>query len=189
MKALYPDSIALLLRRRWPIMSPGVSFTTVNFTETKEFLKQLSPAWATSILKTWSNSWTTSHRLHEQILRPCVFGCHGEVDTLHHYLRCRQLWQLLCPAPLREPSSFAQRLLLVGPSSVNALNLVIAFLTYNSVKHRARMLSGHRLECEVDAARSHALCSANRATLLALNAAPLTRIADNVTRAPPHDQL
>ena len=86
MKALYPDSVALLLRRRWPVLCPDVPFSILDLdlASVKTFLTKLSPAWATSIMKTWSNAWTTSHRMHEHVLRNCVFGCQDEADTLSH---------------------------------------------------------------------------------------------------------
>ena len=60
---------------------------------------------ATQVLKTWINSWATSHRFHERIRLPCLLGC-GSDDSLHHYLRCQRLWDLIAEV-LHEPPPFA----------------------------------------------------------------------------------
>ena len=193
--ALYHDSIPLLLKRRWSVLRPDALISSVDFSCLKQFLAKLSPAWSTSILKTWANAWTTSYRLHEPFLCTCVFGCRGEPDALQHYLRCPQLWRHLSPisrtnlisAPAGAAANTAasaaaasnvisisntsgaidfpisRRLLLVEPTFVSALNLVAAFLSYNSVRHDTQSFCD-RPESIIDAALAHARCTANRVT-------------------------
>ena len=50
----------------------------------------LSMCW----LKAVGGGWTTSVRMHESVLLPCVFGCFDCRDELRHYLVCPLLWQL-----------------------------------------------------------------------------------------------
>ena len=65
--------------------------------------------WLPKILQTFSNTnsylsmcwlkavgggWTTSIRMHESVLLPCVFGCLDCRDEFRHYLVCPILWQL-----------------------------------------------------------------------------------------------
>ena len=45
-------------------------------------------------LKAVGGGWTTSIRMHESILLPCVFGCPDCPDEFRHYLICPILWQL-----------------------------------------------------------------------------------------------
>ena len=48
-------------------------------------------------MKTLTNSWSTSKRLHEPVIRKfLVCGCFE--DDLPHYLACRTLWDILCRA-------------------------------------------------------------------------------------------
>ena len=49
---------------------------------------------ATCVVKTWANAWATSHRMHEEIVLPCLFGC-SQTDSLRHYLHCPILFGLL----------------------------------------------------------------------------------------------
>ena len=50
----------------------------------------LSMCW----LKAVGGGWTTSVRMHESVLLPCVFGCLDCRDAVRHYLTCPILWQL-----------------------------------------------------------------------------------------------
>ena len=43
------------------------------------------------LIKTWTNSWATSHRYHELLLLPCVMGCQDGKDDLSHYAGCIQI--------------------------------------------------------------------------------------------------
>ena len=70
-----------------------------------ECAKSLPCTLATQILKSWINSWATSHRFHERIRLPCLLGC-GGADSLHHYLKCQRLWDLVAVV-LHDPPSFA----------------------------------------------------------------------------------
>jgi hypothetical protein len=133
--ALYPDSIPLLLKRRFNVLQPGVSFDDVDIDALRDFLRKLSPAWATSILKTWEHAWTTTYRMHEPLLRTCVFGCSGERDELYHYIRCVRLHEFLEPASRDPVPTAAEVLLLSTPTTERAVLLVDRFLVYHAVKN------------------------------------------------------
>ena len=46
------------------------------------------------LIKTLINSWSTSRRLHEPTIHPCL--CCGEYeDDLSHYLNCTFLWSII----------------------------------------------------------------------------------------------
>ena len=131
MKVLYPDSIPSMLKRRFPVLEPGVAFDTVDFDAVKQFMAKLTPAWATSILKTWANAWNTTYRLHEPVLRTCFFGCIDMKDDLSHYLRCPCLRNLLGSDGGDVPATDAERL---HPTHDCALNLVIMSNLYHASK-------------------------------------------------------
>ena len=45
-------------------------------------------------LKAIGGAWTTTCRMHEDIIWPCIFGCQDCKDEILHYLQCPILWQL-----------------------------------------------------------------------------------------------
>ncbi len=58
------------------------------------------------IARTWFNSWSTTHRFHEESRLPCLLGCVGKPDSLTHYARCdrmRYLMSLLVGVPTTWP--------------------------------------------------------------------------------------
>ena len=83
--------------------------------------------------------------------------------------------------------SIVDRLLLARPSFANALNLVTAFLAFNSAR-QARRLSARGLQSAIGAAHSHAFCSANRATLSALNVPAGMQVSNDVSPTPSADE-
>ncbi len=85
--------------------------------------------------KTLIGGWTTSHRMHEQDVLPCVFGCHDETDWLHHYLVCAPLW-LICgqALSLEAPLHLGERICVVNPSVENLQLLALCFQLYHHTK-------------------------------------------------------
>ena len=98
-------------------------------------MRDLSPAWAKSVIKTWANAWTTSSRMHEHVRLPCVFGCQRASDDLSHYLVCVRFHRLLYPRFPGEEDNSSQRLILVQPTRERALALVTLSLSYSAAKH------------------------------------------------------
>ena len=44
------------------------------------------------VIKTWLNGWATSHRMHEDPILPCLFGCKEHKDSLPHYIMCPHIY-------------------------------------------------------------------------------------------------
>ena len=91
------------------------------------------------ILRTWSNGWLTTSRMHEANAMPCVFGCDEEVDSLHHYLRCEALWALVYTCTNSNNSSLLQqsieeRCCIRNISPPNLMRLYSASATYHSLR-------------------------------------------------------
>ena len=83
--------------------------------------------------------WTTSSRMHERIIRGCLFCCCDSFDNINHYIQCSPLWQIASQAlEVRDPFSFEERLCLVSPSPGNAQLLSLVFLFYQSAHSQAR---------------------------------------------------
>jgi hypothetical protein len=93
----------------------------------------LSPYSACCVWKTWTNAWTTSHRMHENPAS-CVFGC-DEDDTMSHYLDCRFLRSLAADITFAALDPSRSNLLgLVSPSLESAAVLAMLFRIYHVVK-------------------------------------------------------
>ena len=46
-------------------------------------VKRLGVRKSTAVIKTWANAWTTSSRMHEAAVLPCIFGCNcGKLTRL-----------------------------------------------------------------------------------------------------------
>ena len=62
------------------------------------FLNQVKAYVRLCWLKTISGGWCKIHRMHEDVMRPCIFGCPDSEDDLQHHLICPVLWQLTLPS-------------------------------------------------------------------------------------------
>ena len=147
-------------RRRVPKLCPGVPVGDISFDPLREMLGKLSPAWATAILKAWANAWTTSSRVHEPVVRQCVFGCDVGVDSLKHYLRCNSVWptSALDAPDINERAT--QRMLLRLPVRHSQIfDTVVAFNFYHAAK-RAPDLSSQSLHRLRVATHAHVLQTA-----------------------------
>ena len=98
------------------------------------------------LLRTWSNGWLTTNRMHAESKLPCIFGCDGECDTLHHYLRCEPLWTLVYTCTNSNSiqvlqQSVEDRFCIQNLSSANLVRLSCAFSTCHHLrKHNAEQL-------------------------------------------------
>ena len=157
---LYPDTIPKLVRRRAPMLCPGIVLGDISFDLLREMFGKLSPAWATAILKTWANAWTTSSRMHEPVARQCIFGCAEGMDSLKHYLLCDHVWPLSALDAPDINERAAQRMLLrphVQHSQI--FDAVFAFNFYHAAK-RATDLSSQSLHRLRAATHAHVLQTA-----------------------------
>jgi len=100
-------------------------------------LRKLGVRTATAVIKTWTNTWTTSSRMHEIDRMSCIFGCEAE-DCLDHYLCCDPLWTAVISNSFRRVELLWSRPLtkigLVDPSIEWLQMLAIAFACYHSMK-------------------------------------------------------
>ena len=151
---MFPDSIPNLIERRFKALQPEVMYGSIDFSTLKEFSGKLSMAWATSILKTWANAWTTSSRMHETVVRDCLFGCRPARADLRHYLRCPVLWGLLCGEEEDLNSTMAERLMFINPEPGKAMKIVVAFLAYHALKNDPHQLPERAVRAAWDQAVS-----------------------------------
>ena len=118
--------------------------------------KSLGVRTTMAAIKTWSNAWTTTTRMHEAIELPCIFGCPAE-DELDHYLCCDPLWTLVISSSFRREellsASPLQRIGLDSNSMQWLQMLSVALPCYHAIKtnHRQEIAlaieSGHH--CQV----------------------------------------
>ena len=89
-------------------------------------------------LKTISNAWHTTSRMHEDVKWPCIFGCLDCTDTLMHYLICPVLWQIANEIIGHEPSvHIGSRLCLCLPSETKLKRLAMTHAIYHFCKFDA----------------------------------------------------
>ena len=104
-------------------------------------LSQIRKHDAMRVLKTWVNSWATTHRCQEAMRFPCLFGCSDAKDSLTHYVMCPILFALnrqLCPTT---PACPLRRLGLKLPTVDSALLVACMSAGYHAVKRASYTLS------------------------------------------------
>ena len=116
---------------------------------------------------TWANSWSTTHRYHESVLWPCIFGCNREKDELVHYIGCTRFWSGICSASNLSLELIQVdpliKLCLLSPSELWAVLMVVAFQSYHAIKmeHRASVQNAvdtdnwHKTACLLSDCASH----------------------------------
>ena len=89
-------------------------------------------------VKTIVNSWSTSHRYHETVRLPCIFGCEGCQDCLEHYLSCDILWTAACSALGLNSEwlnlNFPQRIGYPCPNNIHIYLNAVMFKTYHCLR-------------------------------------------------------
>ena len=71
-----------------------VDWKSINFTASLDACKALHIGASMKVIKTWLNGWHSSSRCQAPQPYPCLFGCHGAQDNLHHYIICPELYGL-----------------------------------------------------------------------------------------------
>ena len=140
------------------------------------FRTQVSLSW----LEIISNGWPTSHRMHEEVRHPCLFGCVHGGDRTAHYVQCLELRSIVYEAlGLHAPRSAPPigSALSVAPfTHRQTIILYVMHHLYNTGKHYCVRCSNvqyhthcrvslfrtaaavlHRLQCRY---RLHTLCAA-----------------------------
>ena len=93
---LFFDSIPKLITKRLRVLDPGVPLPpSVDFVALRGAIRAYPHHVILTIVRSWANGWTTTHRMHEPHPLQCFFGCPGCKDDLQHYLRCDRLWRAL----------------------------------------------------------------------------------------------
>ena len=112
-------------------------------------LRAASPHLAMCWIKTVSNAWTTSRRMHEATQKMCFLGCMAP-DDLRHYAVCPSLSILLAralclPLPSLPPS--ARFLLGIShPPSLHVSPSYLAFTVYHTARARNLFVSPNEVE-------------------------------------------
>ena len=131
-----------LLSDRLLALRPGEFFSKDSvshecFLQLTKVLMTIKPGPRLMVIKTLVNSWSTSRRMHEPTILPCIFCGEGQ-DYLTHYLECDCLWTILITAANLDcfllPFSASARLGLMHPSEVRFKLLAGAFLVYHAIK-------------------------------------------------------
>ena len=97
-------------------------------------LKKMRKHDVMKVVRSWSNSWATSHRFHERIRLPCLLGCTGELDSMSHYTKCPILFALI--RVLRPDTSpcHATRCGLVNHSAEELRSLACTYTAYHTLR-------------------------------------------------------
>ena len=116
-----------------------VSYRTSNFawiTELVNVFQQVKIHTRVIWWKSVCGAWATSHRMHEHVLAPCVYGCLDCKDAFCHYLACPALWQLGREVvPEEETSNAVFRLALVSPSAQSLNRLAVAYTLHHDTEN------------------------------------------------------
>ena len=142
LSALVPSEWQLLLSRRaskLEIVAPLSGFPSPAFLKSLLHIFKSLPAYAPmAVLRTWTNGWFTTHRMHENIRLSCILGCE-EPDSLKHYLQCNTFWSILGSAGHRASLDIdvwpSVRCCLCNPSRISVSNCMIAFLAYHAIRN------------------------------------------------------
>ena len=91
------------------------------------------------LLPSWSNGWLTIVRMHNESIMPCIFGCDGGEDSLHHYLRCEVLWTLAyirskATSIISRSQSPEERFCICTIIPQSVLRLYSAYSTYHALR-------------------------------------------------------
>ena len=132
-----------------------------------ELGKKSSPHIAMCLVKSLANAWCTSHRLHEQVRLPCVFGCLEACDSLQHYWSCARLWGVVSAAlGLQLPECVLGKLGFPVPTMGNVHAIFVAYHAYHTVKISHRDSVQTAIESQDFSTTLSVALSSTRAALL-----------------------
>jgi hypothetical protein len=140
----------LLLSRRTSPLGLSCRYTLTRTDVEKAFDCAHRSAYhdALAWLKTVTNAWCTSTRMHEPVHLKCIFGCKDAKDCISHYLECLILWSIINEAfqgfvhPL--PTG---KLNYLEPSSNSVIVISAAFEVYHALKIGLRETVEAALAC------------------------------------------
>ena len=90
------------------------------------------------VIKTWSNGWATSRRLHETNTFPCLFGCLDSEDDLRHYTHCKILLAFSSFLRRRRPLSSLHNFGLIGACRDQFCHVCCTFSGYHAMHRKAQ---------------------------------------------------
>ena len=93
---------------------------------------------ALKVIKTWLNGWATSHRMHEDPILPCLFGCKDHRDSLPHYVMCPNIYAFQRYLFGDVPSDPLDRFGIKNPSIQSMKISSCLFSAYHAVKAKVR---------------------------------------------------
>ena len=125
-----------------------------------EALRNLPPHTCMASVKTLMNAWCTSHRFHEPVLLPCIFGCKHKKDDLEHYLWCGTFKEI-CQAATKEiVADDLQGKIGLGdaePTRLDFVHVACMFTTYHTIRNTYAHLLHKKMRIqEFDRINSHA---------------------------------
>jgi hypothetical protein len=134
----YPESISQLIRKRIATIQQ-TAFQEVPeddvFYAAFAVMRRMRKHEVMQILKTWMNSWSTSHRYHENPRLSCLFGCSSCTDSLTHYVACPAINEVISAMVAHDhPDDSLARLALVDPCKQKLLTVAASYHAYHFVK-------------------------------------------------------
>ena len=143
MKCAFPNTLhGTVVRRMHKFGILDVSQHSIpDFDNACAIMRKLRKHDAMCVIKTWTNSWSTSYRYHEPVLLPCLLGCQEGKDDLSHYVDCIQI-QIILDALIRHPPSTPlERIGLQHVTRDLILTCAAVFSAYHAVK-RSHFITG-----------------------------------------------
>ena len=126
----------LLHRRCSPLGLSSIA--VISRTDVQQALSvasDVSHVVAMAWLKTITNAWCTSTRMHEAVSLPCIFGYKDCTDRLDHYVDCIILWSILHEAfGGRFSPCLVSRLNYSAPCPQKLIHIACAFEIYHALK-------------------------------------------------------
>ena len=110
----------------------------INLDSCFALLRRMGAGKAITVLKTWTNSWATSHRSHDPTILPCLLGCKAKPDSLIHYLQCPHLYALMKFFYCSTDENPLIRFGLVNPSLDSLSIICCASAGYHAIRRSVR---------------------------------------------------
>jgi hypothetical protein len=168
MNSAFPNTLqGTVVRRMHKLGILDVSQHSVpEFDNACAIMRKLRKHDAMCVIKTWTNSWSTSYRYHEPILLPCLLGCQEGKDDLSHYVDCIQIQIILEDLILDPPSTPLERIGLQRVTRDLTLSCAAVFAAYHAIKrsHFITGLDGSPLTCEQGTAAQRIFAEAFQAS-------------------------
>ena len=133
------ESVAFRIKRFFPAGKFDEAKLIEQLNLTIDVAKKLPPSIGLSVIKTWTNAWTTDRRMSNRPSK-CRFGCpssNDNDDSLDHYLMCTRLHN-----PIKE---HIKRITFIdfGTNTCESLTLSFAWQKEDQKRRLAKIFSNH----------------------------------------------